>query len=278
MIASVIDAIEFGMVRLRDAVDNPRLEVRLLLAHALGGTRADLLREPHRRVDTAVFEALIARRLAHEPLALILGRREFWSLEFQVSAATLIPRPDSETVIEAALAHRADRPRRILDLGTGTGCLLLALLHEIPSAFGIGIDLGVDAALLARGNAERLGLADRAAFMVGNWSAAVGGDFDLVVSNPPYIRAADIAGLMPDVALYEPRRALDGGADGLDAYRVILRDLPGLLAPDGIAVLELGVGQADAVGALARLAGFQVSLHLDLSGINRVIVVSRRSL
>jgi release factor glutamine methyltransferase len=275
--ATITEAIRVGTLRLRNAVDNPRLEVRVLLAHAIGGTRADLIREPGRVVETARFHALIDRRLTHEPLAHILGRREFWSLDFQVSPATLIPRPDSETLITAALAAFAGRPppAAILDLGTGTGCLLLALLHEFPAAFGIGIDIAPDAARLAGDNAGRLGMADRAAFVAGNWTNPLDAQFDLVISNPPYIPTADIATLMPDVARYEPARALDGGPDGYDAYRIILRNLPRRLAPGGVAVLELGIGQADTVAALAREAGFAMSLHLDLAGIQRAIALSR---
>jgi release factor glutamine methyltransferase len=277
MTASIAEAIHDGATRLRDVADNPRLEARLLLAHALGLTRADLIRDPNRRVETAAFDALLNRRLRREPLAHILGRREFWSLEFQVSPATLIPRPDSETLIEAALARfaAAPPPARILDLGTGTGCLLLALLHEFPAAFGIGIDIAPDAARLARRNAIQLGLANRAAFAVGDWSDAVAGRFDLVISNPPYIPAAAIRGLMPEVALHEPRRALDGGTDGCDAYRAILRALPDRLLPGGAAILELGAGQAADVAALARQAGFAAAFHLDLAGIHRAIVLSR---
>jgi release factor glutamine methyltransferase len=274
--ATVTEAIHTGAIRLRDVADNPRREARLLLAHAAGLTRADLIRDPHRRVEIGGFNDLLTRRLRHEPLAHILGRREFWSLEFQVSPATLIPRPDSETLIEAALARFADGPpRRILDLGTGTGCLLLALLHEFPAAFGIGVDIAPDAARLARLNASQLGLADRAAFVASDWTNAISGRFDLVISNPPYIAAADIPGLMPEVALHEPRRALDGGADGYGAYRTILRDLPDRLLPGGAAILELGAGQAAAVSALAQQIGFAASLHLDLAGIQRAIVLSR---
>nr|WP_294502587.1 peptide chain release factor N(5)-glutamine methyltransferase [uncultured Rhodopila sp.] len=277
MTSTIATAIQDGDLRLRDVADNPRLEARLLLAHALGLTRADLIRDPHRHIETGTFNDLLSRRLRREPLAHILGRREFWSLEFQVSPATLIPRPDSETLIEAALARYAGAPppRRILDLGTGTGCLLLALLHEFPAAFGIGADIAPDAARLARRNAVQLGLADRAAFIVDDWTNALNGRFDLVISNPPYIPAADIPGLMPEVSLHEPRRALDGGSDGFDAYRTILRDLPSRLLPGGAAILELGAGQARDVVALAREGGFGCSLHLDLAGIQRAIVISR---
>jgi release factor glutamine methyltransferase len=270
-------AIRDGAARLEATTDNPRLEARLLLAHALGLTQNDLIREPDRPVDPDPYQALLTRRIAHEPLALITGHREFWSLDFLVSPATLIPRPDSETLIEAALAAFADRqpPRTILDLGTGTGCLLLALLTEFPSAFGIGVDLAPAAASLAKTNAARLGLADRSAFATADWTNPLTGLFDLIVSNPPYIPGPDIAALMPEVAQHEPRTALDGGADGYDAYRRIVPHLSHHLIPNGIAVLELGQGQANYVEDIARSAGFQTSRRLDLAQIPRAIVLAR---
>ncbi len=276
MTATVARVIRDGAARLNGIADNPRLEARLLLAHALGLTQNDLIRDPNRPVTIAAVEPLFARRIGHEPLARIVGHREFWSLDFQVSAASLIPRPDSETLIEAALAAFAKRPppQKILDLGTGTGCLLLALLKEFPSAFGIGLDLGPDAAALAQANARHLGLADRSAFVAGDWTNPVSGRFDLIVSNPPYIPSPDIDTLMPEVGRHEPRRALDGGPDGQDAYRSILPVLGRHLEPDGSAILELGTGQARYVTELARTAGFEASLRLDLAGIPRAIVLT----
>ncbi len=275
--ATIAEAIRNGALRLRGIADNPRLECRVLLAHALGLTQNDLVRDPSRRIDTACFETLLARRLTREPIALIVRNREFWSMDFKVSAATLIPRADSETLIQVALAHHAGRvpPERIIDLGTGTGCLLLALLREFPTAFGIGLDVVPAAASLARANADRLGLAHRAAFLCGDWTNSLRGRFDLVVANPPYVAAGDIASLMPEVQRHEPRSALDGGVDGYDAYRAILPRLPALLKPDGVAIVELGAGQADTVTALARKAGLRASLHLDLAGIERVMVLSQ---
>jgi len=274
--STVTQAIAEGAVRLEGIADKPRREARLLLAHALGLTQSDLIRDSGRPINTAAYDDLLNRRAGHEPLALIVGRREFWSLSFAVSPATLIPRPDTETLVEAALARFAGRaaPRRILDLGTGTGCLLLALLTEFPSAFGIGLDVAPEAAALARANAARLGLGARAAFAVADWTDSVLGRFDLIVSNPPYIREGDIAGLMPEVAHHEPRRALDGGADGFDAYRAIVPRLAHHLEPDGAAVLELGVGQANYVAGLARNAGLAVSLRLDLAEISRAMVLT----
>ncbi|HYZ20794.1 MAG TPA: peptide chain release factor N(5)-glutamine methyltransferase [Rhodopila sp.] len=272
---TVAEALRAGAARLRDVADNPGLEARLLLAHALGATQNDLIRDPGWAIDPAAYNGLLARRQAWEPLAYITGHREFWSLDFLASPATLIPRADSETLVEAAIAAFAGRmpPMRILDLGAGTGCLLLALLHEFPAAFGIGIDITPEAALLARTNSVRLGLGARAGFITGNWTDAVAGCFDLVVSNPPYIAAPEIDRLMPEVAEHEPRGALDGGADGMDAYRTILARMPDILAPDGTAVLELGAGQADLVTEIARGRGFTVSLRLDLARIPRALLL-----
>jgi release factor glutamine methyltransferase len=277
--STVAQAIRDGAVRLETVADTPRLEARLLLAHALGVPRDDLIRDPHRLIDTGAYETLLLRRIAHEPLALITGHREFWSLDFLVSPVTLIPRPDSETLVEAALAAFAGRPppRRILDLGTGSGCLLLALLTEFQSAFGIGTDLTPDAAALAATNAGKLGLNDRAAFVAGDWTNPIVGHFDLIISNPPYIADRDIDGLMPEVAQHEPRRALEGGADGYDAYREILPILLDHLQTDGVAVLEVGQGQATCVAEQARTAGLEASFRLDLAEIPRAIVLTRPS-
>ncbi len=274
---TVARAIRDGAARLDGIADNPRLEARILLAFTLGLTREDLIRDPDRLIDSVAYEALLTRRIAREPLALIVGHREFWSLDFRVSTATLIPRPDSETLIEAALASFANRPppRRILDLGTGTGCLLLALLTEFPAAFGIGLDLSPAAAALAKANAATLGLTGRSAFIAGDWTNALCGHFDLIISNPPYIPAGDIDTLMPEVADHEPRTALDGGRDGYDAYRVIIPLLSRHLEPTGAAILELGVGQAHHVDDLAGDAGFETSLWLDLASISRAIVLTR---
>jgi release factor glutamine methyltransferase len=273
---TIAEAIRLGAARLNGIADNPRQEARLLLAHASGLSQNDLIRDPHRSIDTTAYEAHLARRIAREPLALIVGRREFWSLDFQVSPATLVPRPDSETVIEAALAAFAGRPppRRILDLGTGTGCLLLALLTEFPSAFGIGVDIAPAAAALARANAARLGLSDRSAFGVSDWTNPLSGRFDLIVANPPYIRGPDIASLMPEVGDHEPRVALDGGADGCDAYRAIIPVLDRHLEPHGAAVLEVGEGQANFVTRRAREIGMDTSCRADLAQIPRAVVLT----
>jgi release factor glutamine methyltransferase len=251
-------------------IEDARREARVILAAAHGVDAAGLLLLD--TVDAALFEPLVQRRVAREPLAYILGRREFWGLMFEVSPATLIPRPDSETIVEAALAA-CPAPARVLDLGTGTGCLLLAVLHERPGAFGVGVDLVPQAAALAARNAQALGMGTRAAFAAGDWAAALDGTFDLVLSNPPYIPDADIAGLMPEVAAFEPRTALDGGVAGLEAYRRIIADLPRLLRANGVAVLELGVGQAQFMMDIAAQAGFACDIHRDFGGIERAAVL-----
>ncbi|MCA3414628.1 MAG: peptide chain release factor N(5)-glutamine methyltransferase [Roseomonas sp.] len=266
--------------RLRGAaIEAPRLEARRLLAHVLGTTEEALLRDPRAAVpaDKAQhFATLLARRVAHEPFAYLTGRVGFWTLELEVSPATLIPRADSESLIEAALEACPDKGAalRILDLGTGTGALLLAALSEYPAAHGVGVDCRTDAAALAARNAGRLGLAGRARFLAGDWAAALAGRFDLILTNPPYIESAAIPTLMPEVARHEPASALDGGADGLDAYRRIIADLPRLLAPRGVAVLELGAGQQAAVEALARAAGLTPeACRADLGGVPRALVL-----
>jgi len=268
-----------GQVLRAAAIESPRLEARLLLAHAMSTTSEALLRDPRAPVppEAAIrFRAALEARLDATPVAHILGHAGFWTLDLAVSPATLIPRPDSEAIVEAALEACPDPAAklRVLDLGTGTGCLLLSVLAERPCAFGIGVDLVPAAATLAAANARRNGLAGRAAFLAGNWAAALSGRFDLVLSNPPYIESGAIAGLMPEVAGHEPRSALDGGADGLEGYRSLAAVLPRLLAPGGAAVLELGAGQRAAAEALALAAGLvPAGCRADLNGIERALVL-----
>ncbi len=251
-------------------------EAEHLLCHALGCSRTRLFTSPDERPAPdarARFNTLLARRASGTPLAHLLGTQPFRALELTVTPDTLIPRADSETLVEAVL-EKGLRPARVLDLGTGTGALLLAVLREFPDAWGVGVDCAPEAAALAARNAARNGLGGRAAFLAGDWAQALDGRFDLVLSNPPYIPAADITGLMPEVARHEPRSALDGGDDGLDAYRRICAALPRLLAPGGFALLELGQGQDAAVSALAMAQGLHVAgLHADLSGISRAILL-----
>lgn len=262
------------------AIETPRMEARLLLAHAMGCRQEDLLRDPRAAVPPAAaagFAGLLRRRLDHAPVAHLLGSQDFWSLRFAVSPATLIPRPDSEALIEAALDAFPARGsvRRVLDLGTGTGCLLLAALTEFRGATGLGLDRVPAAAALARENAARLDLARRAQFAVADWAAPVAGRFDLILSNPPYVESATIPALMPEVARHEPASALDGGADGLDAYRAIAAALPGLLAAGGRAVLELGQGQQPAVEAIAAARGLRsLGCRSDLGGVPRALVLA----
>ena len=264
------------------AIPTPRQEARMLLGAALGVAPEDLLRDARAPVaaeNAARFKVLLKRRLTGEPMAHLLGHRGFWTLDLAVSPASLIPRPDSETLVEAALDAFPDRaaPLRVLDLGTGTGALLLAVLSEYPNAWGLGIDRVVKAAELARMNASRTGLSARAAFLVADWSAALDSRFDLVLCNPPYIESAAIAGLMVEVARFEPASALDGGVDGLDAYRAVLACLPGLLADEGVAILELGAGQGAAVAALAGAQGLVPGpVRADLGGIPRALPVKKQ--
>jgi release factor glutamine methyltransferase len=267
-------------------VDSPELDARILIGHALGLDHAALAAAPARRLGAAeesAIAALAQRRLAHEPVARIVGVKEFWSLNLAVSAATLVPRPETETVVEAALAAvAARRPRaralRIADLGTGSGAILLALLSELPEAFGVGTDLDPAALALARGNARRLGLT-RAAYVACDMAAALRGPFDLIVSNPPYIASGDIATLPPEVRLFDPRRALDGGRDGLDCYRAIAAVAPALLAPDGALVVELGAGQAEPAAALFAAAGLAPAPpRADLNDVPRALVMRKLQL
>lgn len=258
-------------------VDNPRLDAALLLAEALGSSRDRLLGIPDRPLawpERAAYDRLIGRRQRREPLSHVIGRREFHGLTFQVSAAVLDPRPDSESLIEAALAEfpAASAPR-LVDLGCGSGCLMLSLLAKLPGAFGLGIDLSPAAIDIARTNARQLGLASRAVFAVSDWAGAVAGRLDLILSNPPYIASAVLPTLAPEVALHEPRLALDGGADGLGAYRRILPDLPRLLVRTGVAVLECGQGQAADIVGLAQAQGLVLSrTGYDLAGVKRALV------
>jgi release factor glutamine methyltransferase len=268
-------------------IAEPRREARLLLAAATGLSQAQLVAEPKRPLDEAASERLAElarRRESREPLSRILGRREFWSLSFALGPETLDPRPDSETLIEAALAWlgpsrgRAEGPMlKILDLGTGTGCLLLALLSELPRAEGLGIDAQPGAVAIARANAEALGLGARARFRTGDWGQGIGERFDVILCNPPYVPAAEIARLEPEVARFDPWLALSGGSDGLDSYRALASQLPDLLAGEGRAFIELGFGQAAAATGLFETGGLQaVDCRSDLAGIPRCLILGQQ--
>jgi release factor glutamine methyltransferase len=260
-------------------LDSPELDARLLVGHALGLDHTRLTIDSERSLggDAAqALAALTARRLEREPVARILGVKEFWGLPLQLNDATLVPRPETETVVEAALAAidsagPRDRALRIADLGTGSGALLIALLTELPNATGIGTDVSREALAAARGNASRLGVAVRTQFAICDFGAALTGSFDLVVSNPPYIASADIDTLSPEVR-HDPRVALDGGADGLDCYRTIAGQASGLLKPESNLVVELGIGQELAVAALFRARGLiPWPVRPDLLGIPRAL-------
>jgi len=264
-----------------EGFDEPRRRARSLVAAALDLPAANVFAHPQRSLSAADVDkiaAFLARILAHEPLSRILGEREFWGLRFRLCAETLDPRPESETVVAAVLKHvaRCDRALRLLDLGTGSGCLLLALLSELPEAIGLGVDIAPGAAQTAHHNAQALGLSDRARFLAGDWGAAVNAQFDLVVANPPYVATAALATLPPEVASHDPRRALDGGADGLAAYRALAGELPRLLAPGGIFAAEIGQGQAEAVRKIITGAGLVVrQIVPDLAGIPRCLVAEQ---
>jgi release factor glutamine methyltransferase len=256
----------------------PYRAARRLVASTLDLTPAELLGHSEQLLDeqqTGRVRRALDRMAEHEPLSRILGRREFWGLEFTLCGDTLDPRPETETVVEAVLRRvlNRDAPLRFLDLGTGTGCILLALLTEFPAATGFGVDLALGAAMTARRNAAALGLGERAHFLVGDWGTAMSGKFDVIASNPPYIASAALADLPPEVALYDPCLALDGGADGLGAYRSLVVDLARLLQPGAALAIEVGFSQAPAVAAMLRASGLAIEgCERDLAGIARCVV------
>ena len=264
-------------------VETPEVDARLLLGHALRLDRAQLIAQSDRLLESREVDAvsaLAARRLKREPVARIQGAKEFWSLPLTVTPDVLVPRPDTETVVEAALdfvARGALRMKklRILDIGTGSGALLLALLSELPNAVGLGTDISAAAAEVARANAERNKLAARCDFVVCDIAAGVQGKFDLIVSNPPYVARGDIATLAAEVRGYDPAIALDGGNDGLTAYRAIAAEAPRLLAEGARLIVELGAGQEPAVATLFTNAGLRVTgVRNDLAGIPRALSVT----
>ena len=264
-------------------IETPELDARVLIGHALGLDHAGVAAADQRRLATAEENALAAlgeRRLNHEPVARILGQKEFWSLPLRLNEATLVPRPETETVVEAALAAidsrgaRADK-LRIADLGTGSGALALALLAELPEAFAVGTDVSVRALVAARDNARRLGFL-RAAFVACSMADALRGPFDIIVSNPPYIASDDISALAPEVRDFDPRLALDGGGDGLDGYRAIAAGIRKILEPGGFLVVELGIGQVEPATALFAAAGLAPQPpRADVSGTPRALVVEK---
>ena len=262
----------------RAGIERPRFEARLLLGHALGARQEDVIGYPERFLDESAareFDALCCQRATRKPMAQILGKREFWGLTFRVTKDVLDPRPDSETLVEAALSCFPGKESRLraLDLGTGSGCLLLSFLHERRQSSGLGIDLSPAAVSLAQENAQNLGLAGCATFRSGNWAEGVAESFDLIFSNPPYIRSGDIQTLEPEISGHEPHLALNGGTDGFESYRLLIPQAACCLAPEGRLILEIGAGQKNTVAGLLEDAGFDLRAVLpDLSGIERCLV------
>lgn len=262
-----------------EGVDSAHLDARLLLAEAIGVRREYLVMFPDRVVteeELLAFDDLLERRLLREPMAHILGNREFWSLPFRVTSDTLDPRPDSETLIEAVIRHIPQHDKRLMiaDFGTGTGCLLLSLLHEYPNAHGLGVDISDAALVVAEENAMFLGISERAHFHHSNWGESVMGKYDVIISNPPYIPVQDEESLQPEIRLYEPHLALFGGADGLEPYRNLMPHIKRLLAKDGIAVIEFGMGQSAQVQEIALANGLTtLACYKDLAEIERCVVL-----
>jgi release factor glutamine methyltransferase len=270
--AALADAAERLMAA---GVDGARRDARLLLGAVVPGGASTLLRDPQRLLlqsEAQRFEAMLLRREKREPVSRIIGEREFWSLTFRITPDTLDPRPDSETLIEGILEWVGDRtrPLRVLDLGTGTGCLLLALLSELPNAMGRGIDISPEALAVARENAGSLGLACRADFACGDWTEGLDGKWDIILSNPPYIVETHVSDLAPEVSNYDPFQALAGGSDGLRDYRVLIPGATGLMSPEALLALEVGAGQAAAVEAMMQANGLGFFWRrCDLSGVER---------
>jgi release factor glutamine methyltransferase len=263
------------------ANDSAELDARLLIGHALGLDLTGLITAAQRQLtpdESARLEAFARRRLAGEPVARIIGEREFWGLPLQLSPATLVPRPDTETVVELALellraGGDLTRPLRIADLGTGSGAILLALLSELPAAEGFGTDISEAALRTATANAACAGLSERTTFIACDYASGLSGSFDLIVSNPPYIRSTDIGGLAAEVRNHDPLAALDGGADGLEAYRVLIPQAARLLAASAPLIVEAGQGQSGPIQALMVAAGLTPATapKADLAGIPRAV-------
>lgn len=257
-------------------IDSAQLDADLLIGHVLNFTREQLLIADHALTlnEQARIDHVISRRAEREPVAYIIGQKEFWSLPFKVASGVLIPRPDTETIIESALKlFTKDTALNILDMGTGSGCILLSLLHEFPQAKGLGLDISSQALEIAGKNAADLGLANRASFLLSRWAETLSGMYDLIVSNPPYIEPSTILTLEPEVSIYEPKLALDGGTDGLEAYRQIAPCIKRHITPGGTIILEVGDKQAEAVATLLVEQQFKIhSFAKDLSGIDRCVI------
>jgi len=268
----VRQALAAAAARLAGISDTPRLDAELLMAHALGVDREALLLNGLEKDAPAEFGELLDRRLGREPVAYITGRRAFWTIELEVGPGVLIPRPDSETLIEAALEGLGERgPRQVLDLGTGPGTLLLAALAQWPRARGLGVDRSERALEFARRNAERTGIGDRARFSRGDWGFGLDRTFDLILCNPPYVETG--AALAPEIADWEPAEALYAEGDGLAAYRRLAPDLARLLDPAGLACVEIGAGQERAAAGLFAARGFTVGVRADLAQVPRCLIL-----
>lgn len=282
IVVTVRDAIVVGSNMLRDAgIEMPNLDARILLNAAAQMDAEAMVRSPEAPLAPKVFHAylqMLMRRKSREPVAYITGNKSFWSLDFEVTCDTLIPRPDSETLIETTLAciESRSKPYTIVDVGVGSGCLLLSLLSELPRSNGIGLDISAEALQVASKNAARLGMGHRTRFMQSNWMDGLTDTVDVIISNPPYIPSGDIAGLQPDVRLYEPVLALDGGTDGMNPYRIIAKSASKRLSENGLLVVEFGIGQADAIHKILQSEGLRIErVEKDLAGITRCIAARR---
>ena len=280
---SAIDALRDAVLALQQAkIETASLDARLLLLHVLGISKEQFLSGSVSKLSSqqyAAYQDLVEQRVARRPLSQLVGKREFWDLTFKVTSVTLDPRPDSESLIEAVLAHIPDvsTSLKVLDLGTGTGCLLLTLLSLYEHASGTGVDISEAALEVAKANAKNLGLQMRSRFAQSSWGSGVEGTFDVIISNPPYIPTKAIEALAPEVRLYEPILALDGGEDGLDCYRIIMPRIGALLAKGGIAVFEMGMGQLRDVEAIATQNGLKcIGKREDMAGIPRCVIVSKQ--
>lgn len=256
-------------------IEEPTIDARLLVEAGAGVARLDILTDPRRVLSAAqiaAIDALVARRVAREPVSQILGVKGFRDLLLEVTRDVLTPRPETELLVHLALAAiPEDAPARVLDLGVGSGAILAAILSERPQTLGLGVDASEAALSVAQRNIDKLGLSDRATLQRGDWGRGLSGAYDVIVSNPPYVASRDVPGLAPEIALYEPHLALDGGEDGLDAYRALMQDVARLLAPQGVAILEIGSDQAAEVRQIVEEAGLRpVALYKDLAGLPRV--------
>lgn len=282
---TLVSAWKAAKARLEAAgVEGPVIDARLLVEAASGASRVDIITDPHRLLtdeQALTLESLVSRREKREPVSHILGVRGFWKIMLKVTPDVLTPRPDTESLLDVLLPRiPVDRAVSVLDLGVGSGAILLAILSERPAARGLGVDVSAEAVAVARENAANLGLASRVALLRGDWTAGLASEsFDVVVANPPYIATGDLGDLAPEVRDHEPRLALDGGYDGLEAYRAIAPQIMRVLRPDGVFAVEIGLGQAAAVEALFQDAGaMSVSVHNDLTDRQRIVAGMKKAL